>query len=104
MRSSDGTLIVGRGVPDSWITPGHHISVTNFPTTAGRRARITVTSADKSVTLTVGGAVGRVRFELPAFVGNIASATRGTVNDETGTVVLHPSERSTTVHLRHAVG
>jgi hypothetical protein len=41
-----------------------------------------------------------VRFELPAFVDNIASSTNGTVSESTGTVVLRPGERTATVHLR----
>ena len=34
-QSSDGTLIVGRGVPSKWLHNGQSISVTNFPTTGG---------------------------------------------------------------------
>jgi len=98
-QSSDGTLIVGRGVPDGWLASGRRISVTNFPTLDGRRIRVAIAAGDHSVTLTVGGPVGRVRFELPAFVDNIASTTTGTVNESTGTVVLRPGERTATVRL-----
>ena len=38
-QASDGTLIVGRGVPDAWLTAGKTISVTNFPAVNGRRVR-----------------------------------------------------------------
>ncbi len=42
-------------------------------------------------------------FQLPAFVNNIASASAGTVDQQTGTVTLAPSVRSVTVQLKHPV-
>jgi hypothetical protein len=42
-----------------------------------------------------------VLFQLPAFVNNIASASAGTVDQQTGTVTLSPSVRSVTVQLKH---
>ena len=36
-QAADGTLIVGRGVPDDWMKPGKAISITNFPTANGGR-------------------------------------------------------------------
>jgi len=43
-----------------------------------------------------------VLFQLPAFVGNIAGASAGTVNESTGTVTLPPTARTVTVQLKHA--
>jgi hypothetical protein len=43
-----------------------------------------------------------VLFQLPAFVGNIAGASAGTVNESTGTVTLPPTDRTVTVQLTHA--
>ena len=56
-----------------------------------------------AVTLTLTGdkPSGEVLFELPAFVGNIARACAGTVDNKTGTVTLAPTVRSVTVHLSH---
>ena len=45
---------------------------------------------------------GPVLFQLPAFVGNIAHASAGTVDEATGTVTLQATARSVTVTLRHA--
>jgi hypothetical protein len=42
-----------------------------------------------------------VLFQLPAFVGNIASASAGTVDEATGTVTLAPTVRTVTVTLKH---
>ena len=40
-------------------------------------------------------------FELPAFVGNIASASAGTVDQAAGTLTLPAHTRSVTVTLTH---
>ena len=48
---------------------------------------------------------GRVLFQLPAFVGNIASTSAstgaGTVSERTGTVTQAPGIRQVTVRLNH---
>ena len=41
-QRTDGDLVVGRGVPPSWIRPGATVSVTNFPTTDGHRVAVEV--------------------------------------------------------------
>src|SRR5208282_2441968 len=46
-QRADGALVVGRGVPPAWLRLGTPITVTNFPTTDGRRAAITITSSGK---------------------------------------------------------
>ncbi len=104
-QESDGSLIVGRGVPDSWVTSGQVISLANFPTTDGRHSGLSIRTSGQAVTLTVSGdqPAGAVLFQLPAFVGNIASASAGTVNEKTGTVTVPATVHSVTVHLTHAV-
>ena len=39
-QASDGSVIVGRGVPNAWLASGKTISVTNFPTTNGKRIAV----------------------------------------------------------------
>ena len=97
-----GALVVGRGVPPAWLRSGTPITVTNFPTTAGRRAGLTITASGRSVTLTLSGAPpqGPVQLELPAFVSNIATASTGTVDQATGTVTTPPTVRHVTVTLK----
>ena len=34
-QRADGSLVVGRGVPSSWVAAGKPISLANFPTVAG---------------------------------------------------------------------
>ena len=48
-QRADGSLIVGRGVPDSWVSSGQVISVANFPTTGGHHLGLTIrTTAPRS--------------------------------------------------------
>lgn len=99
-QAVDGTLIVGRGVPDDWMTSGKSISVTNFPTTNGARISVKISAAERSVTLTLNGSTGTVLFQLPLFVNNIAGSSAGTVTQATGTVRLSTSDQTVTVQLR----
>ncbi len=100
-QRSDGTVIVGRGVPPQWVDDGSTISVTNFPTTDGRRLGLRISSRGRSVSLALNGRLppGQVLFQLPSFVGDIAATSAGTVDQATGTVTLAPGTRSVTVEL-----
>ncbi len=101
-QKADGSLIVGRGVPGSWLTHNQPISVANMPTTDGHHLGLTIRGTGSTVTLTLSGQApaGPVLFQLPAFVNNIAHASAGTVNDPAGTVTLSPSVRSVSVQLK----
>jgi hypothetical protein len=103
-QRSDGTLIVGRGVPAQWLGQGASISVTNFPTTNGRRLGVAISSTGQSVALTLSGPTppGQILFQLPAFTNNIAAASSGTIDQVTGTVTLGSHTKSVTVQLRSA--
>ena len=102
-QGADGSLVVGRGVPSSWLSAGKLISLANFPTVAGRHLGLAIRSSGSSVTLTLSGQApaGPVLFQLPAFVGNIAHASAGTVDEKTGTVTLAATVRTVTVQLAH---
>jgi hypothetical protein len=100
---TDGSLIVGRGVPGTWVTSGQQIAVSNFPTTNGHRIGLNITTQGNAVTLRLTGELsGPVIFELPAFTGNIASASSGAVDNAAGAVTLPAHARSVTVTLAHA--
>ena len=103
---ADGSLIIGRGVPDAWVRSGQFISLANVPTTGGRHAGLTIRTSGASVTLTLTGSPpsGPVLFQLPAFVGNIASASAGVIDSQTGTVTLTATARTVTVQLKHQEG
>ncbi len=101
-QASTGSLLVGRGVPSDWLHKGARISVANFPTTSGARVSIAITVKNKTVTLTVtsGHPAGDLIFELPAFVNNIASATRGSVDETAGSVRVPAGTASVRVRLQ----
>ena len=102
-QRADGALVVGRGVPGGWLASGRPIAVSDFPAADGRRIGVTITGHRKTVTLSVTGAPpGPVIFDLPAFVGNIAAASAGTVSDPIGTVTIPASAHSVTVTLDRA--
>jgi hypothetical protein len=103
-QRSDGSLIVGRGVPGSWIRPGRVIRLANVPVADGHHLGLTIATRGNSVTLALSGSrpAGPVLFQLPAFVRNIARASAGSISEQTGTVTLTPSVRTVTVRLRHA--
>jgi hypothetical protein len=101
-QTSDGTLIVGRGIPAQWLGQDTPISVTNFPTTNGRRLSLKISCSGQSVSLTLNGSLpsGQVLFQLPSFTNNIAATSSGSIDQETGTVTLASRTRSVTVQLR----
>jgi hypothetical protein len=102
-QQADGALVVGRGVPGSWLTSGRPISVSRFPAADGRRIGVTITGHGDKVTLSVTGKpTGPVIFDLPAFVGNIAATSAGTVSHSAGTVTIPASTHSVTVTLHRA--
>jgi hypothetical protein len=102
-QRTDGSLIVGRGVPNTWVGSGRQIAVSNFPTTNGHRVGVRITTRGDAVTLKLAGDLpGPVTFELPAFVNNIAATSAGTVDNAAGAVTVPAHIRSVTVTLAHA--
>jgi hypothetical protein len=101
-QRTGGSLVVGRGIPAQWLGGGSPISVTNFPTTSGRRLSLKISSGSGSVSLTLGGSLpsGSVLFQVPSFVDNIAAASSGRIDQRTGTVTLPPRTRSVKVQFR----
>jgi hypothetical protein len=101
----DGSLIVGRGVPNAWVTDGKPIEVDNMPVAGGQRVGVSITTHGTHVTLRMSGGSpsGPILFQLPAFVNNIASAGAGSVDESSGTVTLPASARTVTVTMDHPV-
>jgi hypothetical protein len=99
----DGTVIIGRGIPDYWLEPGNVVEWANVNVNEGRRISFRIASGRSTIELRIWGDVrnGDVLFNLPAFKGNIAAANAGTVNSEEGIVTLSPTTDSVSVTLRH---
>jgi hypothetical protein len=104
-QQSNGSLIVGRGVPPKWLSAGRSISVSNFPTTDGRRIGIRIVSHGRTLNLDLSGsrAPGPVMLELPGLEDNIVRAGNAEVDDSAGTITFGSHLRSATIQLRHAV-
>jgi hypothetical protein len=102
-QRSDGSLVIGRGVPDSWVRTGKVMKIANFASTDGDHLGLTITTRGRTVRLALTGQrpAGPVLFQLPDFVGNIASASAGSVSERTGTVTLSPSVRAVSVRVKH---
>jgi hypothetical protein len=102
-QRSDGSFIIGRGIPNSWVRTGQTISVANFPIINGHRLGFTISTHGRAVTLTLTGdnPAGQVLFQLPAFVHNLDHSGFGTFDDRTGTVTLPPHATHMTVMLIH---
>jgi hypothetical protein len=100
----DGTLVVGRGIPALWLREGRPIAVSNFPIAGDRRLSLRITTTGRTVSLTLAGAepTGRILFELPSFVANIASSSAGSIDEGTGTVALRPGTDRVVIDLRRA--
>lgn len=100
----DGTVILGRGVPDSWLGPGAVIEWANVNVNDGRLLDFTITSTGSEITLDLRGdlPLGPVLLDLPAMAGNVLSADAGTVSSS-GVVRLKPEERQVRVQLIRAV-
>jgi hypothetical protein len=105
-QRTDGALVVGRGVPGSWLGHRQAITVTNYPTTDGRRLGLRISSEGRSVSLTLSGQTpsGPVLFQLPQFIDNVRTTSTGRIDQRTGTVTLAPGTRSVTVELQAASG
>ena len=101
-QRTDGTLVVGRGVPAQWLGDSSPIVVTNFPTTDGRRLSLKISSSGRSVSLSLYGhsPSGPVLFQLPSFIDNIASTSSGRIDQGSGTVTLSSHTKRVTVLLR----
>lgn len=100
-QRADGDLVVGRGVPQQWLDDNQSISVSNFPTTSGRRLSFTIAAHGGSVSLAMHGqaSAGRTLFQLPSFVDHIGRSSAGQVDQASGTVTLPPGTMNVTVQL-----
>lgn len=103
-QRADGGLVVGRGVPNAWLTQAGSLAVSNFPTVDGQRLSLRIRWDGDTVTLafTAGAPAGTVQFQLPAFIGNLRSSTAGQIDPATGTVTVPSSVRQVTVVMDRA--
>lgn len=105
-QKSDGSVIIGRGVPNEWVQGRQKIAVDNYPVSDGQRIGFRLTASDKTLSIELTGArVPGYSIELPALKENIANVSvKGAKIDQTaGTVLLPSGTQRVTITLRHAM-
>jgi hypothetical protein len=100
---NDGTVILGRGIPDYWLEQGSIVEWANVNVNDGHKISFRITANRSVIELQIWGDVrnGEVHFNLPVFKENIADADAGNIDNEKGIVVLPPTANSVSVTLRH---
>ncbi len=98
---TDGTVIIGRGLLDSWVADGKTVQWSNVNVGNGKKINFTITGGANSVSLAISGNApnGNIVFNLPIFKNNIVSASAGTVDNSAGTVTLPANTTTVTVNL-----
>ncbi|MDR7925394.1 hypothetical protein RIU76_12005 [Latilactobacillus sakei subsp. sakei] len=100
--ATDGTVILGRGVPTTWLASNKSIAWSNVPVGGGQSRNVSITPSNggTTVTVTLNAAPSHTaKVELPDFVNNIASTTAGTINNPAGEVDLPAGVTSATITL-----
>lgn len=104
---TDGTVIIGRGIPDYWLKNGNTISWKDVPINNGKKLDFSVVVEENVIILKMEGdePCGNAVFDLPIFVGNIASVTVdgkkiNTFHNETGKIEIQPGNKEVRVVLK----
>lgn len=104
-EKSDGTVIIGRGIPKEWIVDGEAVSIENVPVAGGKRMGYELTTFGATVTLELtGDAAVPVSLELLALKNNIASAQGLTFDQSTGSVSIPAGTKKAVITLKESGG
>lgn len=97
----DGTLLIGRGIPDAWTDKNDAVSLTNAPLAANKRFGYTLRSTGTTLDLSFSGAQpsNSILVELPILRNNISATTTGSIDDKDGIVALPASTKRVTITL-----
>ena len=85
-----------------WIAAAQVIALDNYPVSNNQRIGIRVEGlSDTQIQLTLTRAAsGKVVFNLPAFINNIAAASTGMIDEVNGEVTLGEGETAVVVTLK----
>ena len=102
---TDGTVILGRGVPDDWIFPGSVIEWANVNVNGRTTIGFRIGAQERSLELTISGDFphGDILLNLPILRNNIASVSTGRLDLARGLLTLPRETRSVTVQLNSAL-
>jgi hypothetical protein len=103
---SDGTVIIGRGIPDEWLREDTPIEWKNVRINGGRKMDFAITTSAEFVTLTLKGdePIGAVVFDLPVFQKGVKGVevdgkALARTNAGPGAVILSKGARIVRVEL-----
>ncbi|MET7279900.1 sugar-binding protein [Kribbella sp. NPDC005582] len=101
-EKSDGTIIIGRGVPTEWIRDHQKIGLTRYPARNGTRVGYQLTTVGKRVTIRFSGPATTYSLELPVLRNNVAAVSvRGAAVDQgAGTIKLPRGTSMVTITLK----
>lgn len=105
VAKSDGTAIIGRGIPTSWIDNGKEIEVKDFTVEHGKKVDFSISTQNNKVVLNLSGNEQvPVSFELIKFKNNITSVSDNMeFNNNTGVITIPPGINSVTVVLEENI-
>lgn len=98
-EKSDGTLIICRGIPKSWISDEKKIKVSNYLTSSGK-VGFSITTEGKKVRITISGKHNAVKLEPMKFKDSIKSVEGGSFDNESGIVSIASDTQKVIVNLK----
>jgi len=104
---STGLVIIGRGIPNSWLFEGSAIEWRNIRINSGRRLNFKINTRGKTIKLQLSGDLptAKTLFNLPVFVNNISrvsidGAWSSSYANASGQVTIPPGNSEVVVHLK----
>jgi len=101
---TDGTVIIGRGVPNSWLQKGKAIEWKDVPITNNRRLSFRIETNQKSIILKLSGdeRTANIIFNLPVFVNNVSNVildgkTASSFRNSSGEILIPPKSKDANV-------
>jgi hypothetical protein len=103
-KTTDGSVIIGRGVPNDWVAYNKVIELSNFPIANNNRMGFNLRGTrNNQITLTLTGSTptGGIILDLRAFKNNINSVVPSTCTADSGagTVTCPPAVTTAVVNL-----
>jgi len=99
-EKADGSVIIGRGIPNEWVISGEVTELDNYPLVNNKRMGLKIEGLDGAVRLTLtGDQPSNATLELPALVNNIDSVSAGSFDSTKGIVTLPAGITEVTVNL-----
>jgi hypothetical protein len=101
---ADGSVILGRGILDSWLKPGDCIAWENVNINNGRTFNFSIVSRGNEIDLEMNGdePEGEVILDLPIMKDNVEYATEGEVQ-ASGSVRIKGNVSKLTVRLKQGI-